>query len=102
MEQGGKLQLRITISLLHIVVSTQPTNGSGDWRTSSRTTADNHNGVMAVTTIGVTVTQKRNLQLDEYIVRGKCLLTEEEFLYFIDLQCRFGVYPPTQRVVFLS
>lgn len=27
----------------------------------------------------------------EYIVRGKCLLTEEEFLYFIDMQRRFGV-----------
>ena len=27
----------------------------------------------------------------EYIVRGKCPLTEEEFLYFIDMQRRFGV-----------
>lgn len=26
----------------------------------------------------------------EYIVRGKCPLTEEEFLYFIDMQRRFG------------
>lgn len=28
----------------------------------------------------------------EYIVRGKCPLTEEEFLYFVDVQRRFGVY----------
>ena len=27
----------------------------------------------------------------EYIVRGKCPLTEEEFLYFIDMQRRFGI-----------
>ena len=27
----------------------------------------------------------------EYIVRGKCPLAEEEFLYFIDMQRRFGV-----------
>ena len=27
----------------------------------------------------------------EYIVRGECPLTEEEFLYFIDMQRRFGV-----------
>lgn len=27
----------------------------------------------------------------EYIVRGKCPLSEEEFLYFIDMQRRFGV-----------
>ena len=27
----------------------------------------------------------------EYIVRGKCPLTEEDFLYFIDMQRRFGV-----------
>lgn len=27
----------------------------------------------------------------EYIVRGKCPLTEEEFLYFIDMQRHFGV-----------
>ena len=26
----------------------------------------------------------------EYIVRGKCPLTEEEFLYFIDMQRRYG------------
>ncbi|MBO4443679.1 MAG: hypothetical protein J5814_02775 [Bacteroidaceae bacterium] len=26
----------------------------------------------------------------EYIVRGKCPLTEEEFLYFVDMQRRFG------------
>ena len=26
----------------------------------------------------------------EYIVRDKCPLTEEEFLYFIDMQRRFG------------
>ena len=30
--------------------------------------------------------------LHEYIVRGKCPLTEEEFLYFVDTQRRFGVY----------
>lgn len=37
----------------------------------------------------------------EYIVRGKCPLMEEEFLYFVDMQRRFGVhehwgkyYPP--------
>ena len=29
--------------------------------------------------------------LHEYIVRGKCPLTEEEFRYFIDMQRRFGV-----------
>lgn len=28
----------------------------------------------------------------EYIVRGKCPLSEDEFLYFIDMQRRFGVY----------
>ena len=28
----------------------------------------------------------------EYIVRGKCPLTEEEFLYFIDMQRRFGIH----------
>ena len=28
----------------------------------------------------------------EYIVRGKCPLTEEEFLDFVDAQRRFGVY----------
>lgn len=28
----------------------------------------------------------------EYIVRGKCPLTEAEFLYFVDVQRRFGVY----------
>ena len=28
----------------------------------------------------------------EYIVRGKCPLTEEEFLYFIDMQRGFGVH----------
>lgn len=28
----------------------------------------------------------------EYIVRGKCPLTEEEFLYFVDMQRRFGVH----------
>ena len=28
----------------------------------------------------------------EYIVRGECPLTEEEFLYFIDMQRRFGVH----------
>lgn len=28
----------------------------------------------------------------EYIVRGKCPLTEEEFLYFIDMQRRFGTH----------
>ena len=27
----------------------------------------------------------------EYIVRGKCPLSEEEFLYFIDMQRRFGI-----------
>ncbi len=27
----------------------------------------------------------------EYIVRGKCPLADEEFLYFIDMQRRFGV-----------
>lgn len=27
----------------------------------------------------------------DYIVRGKCPLTEEEFLYFIDMQRRFGI-----------
>ena len=27
----------------------------------------------------------------EYIVRGKCPLTEEEFLYFINMQRRYGV-----------
>ena len=27
----------------------------------------------------------------EYIVRGKCPLTDEEFLYFIDMQRRFGI-----------
>ena len=26
----------------------------------------------------------------EYIVRGKCPLADEEFLYFIDMQRRFG------------
>lgn len=26
----------------------------------------------------------------EYIVRGKCTLTEEEFLYFIDMQRKYG------------
>lgn len=28
----------------------------------------------------------------EYIVRGKCPLTEEEFLYFVDMQRRFGIH----------
>ena len=28
----------------------------------------------------------------EYIVRGKCPLSEDEFLYFIDMQRHFGVY----------
>ena len=28
----------------------------------------------------------------EYIVRGKCALTEDEFLYFVDMQQRFGVH----------
>ena len=28
----------------------------------------------------------------EYIVRGECPLSEEEFLYFIDMQRRFGVH----------
>ena len=28
----------------------------------------------------------------EYIVRGKCSLSEDEFLYFIDMQRHFGVY----------
>ena len=27
----------------------------------------------------------------EYIVRGKCPLTDEEFLYFVDMQRRFGI-----------
>ena len=26
----------------------------------------------------------------EYIIRGKCPLTEEEFLYFIDMQRKYG------------
>ena len=28
----------------------------------------------------------------EYIVRGKCPLTDEEFLYFIDAQRKHGIY----------
>lgn len=27
----------------------------------------------------------------EYIVRDKCPLTDEEFLYFVDMQRRFGI-----------
>ena len=35
---------------------------------------------------------KTYIRLGEYIVRGKCPLTEEEFLYFIDMQRGFGVH----------
>lgn len=30
--------------------------------------------------------------LHEYIVQGKCSLTEKEFLYFVDMQRCFGIY----------
>lgn len=37
----------------------------------------------------------------EYIVRGKCPLTEEEFLYFVDMQRRFGYLSTGGNIIIL-